>query len=68
MKFAKATMSQTQLAFMLWREHARNVAHADNMMKKMIDKMLRSAGLMVYNLFTRWKLATFTDNEKKRAM
>jgi len=34
-------------------------------MKKMLDKMLRSAGLMNYNLFTRWKLATFTNMEKR---
>jgi hypothetical protein len=37
-------------------------------MKKMVDKMLRSAGLMVYNLFTRWKMDTFTDVERRRTM
>jgi hypothetical protein len=38
------------------------------MMKKMVNRMLRSAGLMVYNLFTRWKMDTFTDIERKRTM
>jgi len=35
-------------------------------MKSMINKMLKKAGLMVYNLFTRWKLDCFTDAAKRR--
>jgi len=68
MKLAKSTMSKHQLAFMLWRDWVKREAYADNLMKKMMDKMLRSAGLMVYNLFTRWKLDTFNDIERRRTL
>ena len=37
-------------------------------MKSMINKMLKKAGLMVYNLFTRWKLDTFNDVERRRQL
>ena len=37
-------------------------------MKMVIERMLKSANLMSYNLFTRWKLATFTDKEKRLQM
>lgn len=37
-------------------------------MGKIVDNMLRSAGMMIYNLFTRWKLDTFNDIERRRAM
>jgi len=67
-RLAKATMSQEQLAFMIWRDATYASLRQDRCMKKMLDKMLRSAGLMVYNLFTRWKLSTFTDMEKKNML
>jgi hypothetical protein len=37
-------------------------------MKEVIQLMLRSANLQVYNLFTRWKLNTFTDKERRRML
>jgi hypothetical protein len=68
LKLAKATMSKHQLAFMLWRDWVKREAYSDTLLKKMMDKMLRSAGLMVYNLFTRWKLDTFNDIERRRML
>jgi hypothetical protein len=65
-RLAKATCSKEQFAFMVWRDTTYAALKQDRLTKKMIDKMLRSAGLMVYNLFTRWKLSTFTDMEKRR--
>jgi hypothetical protein len=53
---------------MLWKNWVKRELHDENMMKKMVDKMLRSAGLMVYNLFTRWKMDTFTDLERRLTM
>jgi len=67
-KLAMSAMSKEQFAFMLWKQWLKRELQEENLMKKMVDKMLRSAGLMVYNLFTRWKMDTFTDIEKKRAM
>ena len=67
-KLAISAMGKEQYAFMLWKNWIKRELHDENLMKKMVDKMLRSAGLMVYNLFTRWKLTTFTDIEKKREM
>ena len=37
-------------------------------MKAMINKMLKKAGLMVYSMFAIWKLETFTDVERRRAL
>jgi hypothetical protein len=65
-KLAMSCMSKEQQAFMLWKDLMQKKRSEDALLKAMIDKMLRSAGLMVYNLFTRWKLAAFTDMEKRR--
>ena len=37
-------------------------------MKSMINKMLKKAGLEIYSMFTKWKLDTFTDAERRRAL
>ena len=37
-------------------------------MKSMINKMLKKAGLMIYSMFAIWKLETFTDVERRRAL
>ena len=37
-------------------------------MKSLINKMLKKAGMMEYNLFTRWKLDTFNDAERRRQL
>jgi hypothetical protein len=65
-KLARSCMSHEQQAFLLWKELMQQKRAEDALLRKMIEKMLRSAGLMVYNLFSRWKLQTFTDKEKKR--
>jgi len=67
-KLCQAAMSKHAFSFMIWKNWVKREMQDEACMKKMVDKMLRSAGLMVYNLFTRWKLATFTDLEKKREM
>jgi hypothetical protein len=67
-KIAVSVMGKEQFAFMLWKNWIKRELHEEMLMKKMVDKMLRSAGLMVYNLFTRWKMDTFTDIERKREM
>jgi len=67
-KIMIAAMSKHQFAFMVWKNWIQRQLHEENCMKKMVDKMLRSAGLMVYNLFTRWKMDTFTDIERRREM
>jgi len=67
-RLAKATMSQSQLSFMIWRDSTYAALRQDRVMKKMLDKMLRAAGLQIYNLFTRWKLSTFTDMEKRNTI
>jgi hypothetical protein len=67
-KLAASAMSKHQFSFMLWKNWTQRQMHEENCMKKMVDKMLRSAGLMVYNLFTRWKMDTFTDIERRREM
>jgi len=67
-KIMIASMSKHQFAFMLWKNWTARKLADENLMKKMVDKMLRSAGLMVYNLFTRWKMDTFTDLERKLAL
>jgi hypothetical protein len=52
----------------MWKNWTQKELNDEAMMKKMVNRMLRSAGLMVYNLFTRWKMDTFTDLERKRTM
>jgi hypothetical protein len=60
-KLALSCMSKHQQAFVIWKDLMQKKRSEEALMRQMIDKMLRSAGLMVYNLFTRWKLDTFTD-------
>jgi len=67
-KFMVSAMGKSQFAFMMWKNWTARQLADENLMKKMVDKMLRSAGLMVYNLFTRWKMDTFTDLERKLAL
>ncbi|MEE4248546.1 MAG: hypothetical protein V2I33_24465 [Kangiellaceae bacterium] len=67
-KMALSCMSKHQQAFMIWKDLMQKKRSEEALMRQMIDKMLRSAGLMVYNLFTRWKLDTFTDMQKRREM
>jgi hypothetical protein len=67
-KLAMSSMSKEQQAFMLWKDLMQKKRSEEQLMRQMIEKMLRSAGLMVYNLFTRWKLDTFTDMQKRREM
>jgi hypothetical protein len=67
-KIMIAAMSKHQFAFYMWKNWTQRQLNDENMMKKMVNRMLRSAGLMVYNLFTRWKMDTFTDIERKRTM
>ena len=37
-------------------------------MKGMVNRMMRKAGMMQYNLFTRWKMDTFNDVAKRREL
>jgi len=67
-KFMVSVMGKSQFAFMLWKNFVARKLADENLMKKMVNRMLRSAGLMVYNLFTRWKMDTFTDLERKLAL
>jgi hypothetical protein len=67
-KIMIAAMSKHQFAFMMWKNWTQRELNDEALMKKMVNRMLRSAGLMVYNLFTRWKMDTFTDLERKRTM
>jgi hypothetical protein len=60
-KLALSCMSKHQQAFVIWKDLVTKKRSEEALMRQMIDKMLRSAGLMVYNLLTRWKLDTFTD-------
>jgi hypothetical protein len=67
-KIAMAAMSKHQFAFYMWKNWTQKELNDENLMKKMINRMLRSAGLMQYGFFTRWKMDTFTDIERKRTM
>jgi hypothetical protein len=67
-KLAMSTMSKHQLAFMMWRSWVKKQLHEEGLMKTMINRMMRKAGMMQYNLFVRWKMDTFNDVAKRREL
>jgi hypothetical protein len=67
-RLIKATMSHEQQAFLLWKDWIKNEHRKEQLMKMVISLMLKTANLMEYNLFTKWKLATFTDKEKRNQL
>jgi len=62
---AMSTMSKHQLAFCMWSSWVRKQLREENMMRGMVNRMMRKAGMMQYNLFTRWKMDTFNDAAKR---
>lgn len=68
MKLAKSTMSKHQLAFMIWRDLVKRSLNEEKHMGKIVDKLLKAAGMQVFQYFSLWKLDTFNDIERRRTM
>jgi len=68
MKLAKSTMSKHQLAFMIWRDLVKRSLNEEKHMGKIVDKLLKAAGMQVFQYFSLWKLDTFNDIERRRTI